>query len=402
MNTKKQICRKITHHNLIFLDKKTHKKMDELDELRIYGHNLPKKGKTGSKEAVSQSIIEDGLKNTIAVEIPYYDDIASGGINRMLKLVMELPHCNPTSGGVRENLKLGVAFSSDIIVRFQKIVDGYPQIQNKWSVGLPDNTFPPCSICITYSDNPYLSELVALPQIGRVFIYMLSYGMAIERERKNIHMPNVTVLCSTKKLERAISAEGVKVHRIGFGLDLKEMYMEKSKSRKNYLAILYAPSEEKRYSTAVSVADYLYDNKKIDGVLTFGTKYEYDKHLHPKGLIKHYMDASRDDVREIFNTCKCFLMPSISEGLNLTPIESTLCGCPAVLCDGAIDEIFFNEKNCFIAKPDDEKMMIDMLLKIMSNYEYYSQTFFKETKKIVNKYTWKEVVNNLKQVIDNT
>jgi len=339
------------------------------------------------------------LNGVIAVEIPKLD-LTSGGIKRMLKLVLELPHCNITSsGGVRENLKLCENLPLDVIIRFQKIDQEYPQLENKWTVGLPDQTFPKCNICITYSDNPYLDDLVNLPQVEKTYIYMLSYGMSIERERKNVHNKNVTVLCSTKKIEKLISDENVKVHRIGFALDMDEMYIDEKIKRKKYLALLYSSSEKKRYKKAVSIANFLYDNEKIDGVITFGETNKYDDFVHPKGLIKHFPNANRNEVREIFNECSCFLMPSISEGLNLTPIESTLCGCPAIICDGAIDEIFLNTVNCFIVPSDDVIIMSQTIIKILDNLNFYSNQFQIKMKDIVKNYTWDKVIHNLKEIL---
>lgn len=333
----------------------------------------------------------------IAVEIPHYDP-TSGGIQRMIRLVMELPHYNPTSGGVNESIKLGNKFNPDVVIRFQKLLNFYPQIDNTWSVGLPDNTFPDCDVCITYSDNPYLEDLVNLPQVKKVFLLMLSYGMSIERERKNVLNDKVIVMCSTKKIEKMILAEDVKVHRIGFSVEQDKMYNEKKK-RKNYLVIMYHPSKDKKYSTAVEISDYLFSEKLIDGVITFGTELRYNEFIHPKGLVKHYSNANRDEIHDVFNICKCFLMPSISEGLNLTPIESTLCGCPAILCDGAIDEIFFNNKNCFVVSSNDKTMMIEKSKNVILNFDKYSDCFSHNMREVLKDFTWEKVIENLNKLL---
>jgi hypothetical protein len=332
------------------------------------------------------------------VEIPVVDNITPTGIRPMLKLVIELPKYSKTSGGIIGSILLAEKLPVSPMIRIQKLVGVYPQLKNTWTVGLPDNTFPACDVCITYSDNPYLAELVALPQVKRVLIYMLSYGMAIERERKNILTENITVMCSTKKIEKAILAEGVAVHRIGFALDMKDMRNTK-RNRKKYLAILFHTSLDKQYSTAVKIANLLYKEKIIDGVLSFGKDIGYNDFEHPKGLIKFYPNANRDEVRKIFNTCKCFLMPSVTEGLNRTPIESTMCGCPAILCDGAIDEIFFNNRNCFIFKPNDINGMKRKVEDIMLNFNTYSDPFRIHMKDIVKNYTWENVIANLNKLL---
>ena len=331
----------------------------------------------------------------IVVELPDYD-ITSGGIMRTLKVVMELPHYSPESGGIRDNLLIAEKFNMQ--VRFQNLSCGYPDIKTNWTVGFPDHTFPKCDICITYSDNPYIEELVELPQIGKVYILMLSYGMNLPVEKRNIHNSKLKVLCSTKKLEKAIKDEGVEVFRLGVGLDMSEMY-QTNFERKNYLAILYNNMGVKKYQTSVKVADILYQNKVINGVISFGRSDGYDKYQHPKGLIKHYSRASRSEVREIFNICKCFLMPSVSEGLNLTPIESALCGCPAVLCDGAIGEIFFDKVNCLVAVKEDISDMVNKCKYLISNFEIASPLFKKDMNEKIKDMTWNKVFDNLKKIL---
>jgi glycosyltransferase involved in cell wall biosynthesis len=339
-------------------------------------------------------------KTLVTIEIPYFDNILSGGISRMQNLIFELPKYTNTSGGIRESLKFLDKFPNGFSVsaRFQKLLNNLSPDFNNWTIGLPDSSFPKCDVCITYSDNPYLSDLIKLPQINKILLYMLSYGMAIERERANVLSKNVTVMCSTKKLEKLISEEGVEVHRVGFALNMKEMYLDANINRKKYIAIMYHNSPDKKYDFAVKIADNLYKRNKIDGVITFGTDADYNSSIKPIGLIKHYSNANRDEIREIFNSCICFIMPSISEGLNLTPVESTLCGCPAVICDGAIDELFFDNETCLISNFNfnDVKEKSELIL---NNFNVYSEKFRKNMKEIVDTYTWDNVIQNMIKLI---
>jgi hypothetical protein len=307
-------------------------------------------------------------------------------------IVFELPHSKMTSGGIRETLKLCKAINAS--VRFQRL-DDYPDIDIPWTVGSADNTFPPCDVCITYSDNPHTDKLTTLPQVKKVIVMMLSYGMAIQRERRNTKIKGVDVICSSEKIEKAILADGGNVKRVGFCLDMSNMKNE-GKERKNYLALLYSPSEGKMYQTGVNIANRLYRNGIIEGVITFGTSSQYEKFEHPIGLVKHYSDANEEQVKEVFNQCKCFLMPSISEGISLTPIESTLCGCPAVIVDGAIGEIFRNEENCYVTEFDAKKM-VNLVTHTISNFENISNKFMDNMKEIVKEYTMDRLVTKLKE-----
>lgn len=330
----------------------------------------------------------------IVIEIPD-DDQTSGGIQRMIKLALELPHYTPTSGGVMESVKLAEAISPNVHIRFQRRTNNNPVTLNSYSFGLPDWSFPACDVVITYSDNPYLKQLTELPQVKKVLIYMLSFGMCFERERPNVLNPNVTVMCSTKKLQKSIESDGVKVHRVGFGLDMKE-FINNGNPRGNNLALMFHNSEAKQYDLAVDVADQLYSDGIIDGVITFGngqlTKI-------PKGLTKHYQNATKEQVSEVFNQCKAFLMPSISEGLNLTPFESSLCGCTAVLVDGAFDELFFDDKNCLRAEAGNKEQMIDFCSEIICNFVNYSEKFEAKSREILPNYTWDKVIENIMKLI---
>lgn len=313
-----------------------------------------------------------------------------------MKVIVELPYYSVAVGGITESIKLASHLNAE--VRFQRASSEHPKIAQKWSIGLPDFTFPASDVVITYSDNPYIDRLVALPQVKKVLIYMLSFGMAIDRERKNVHTQGVTVMCSTKKIEKAIQAEGVDVHRVGFALDMSTFENYHTK-RENYLAIYYSPMQSKRYDLAVKVADYLYKEGLIQGVLGFGAWDGWAKQPKPEALLHQYHNIGKKDVAYLFNSCKCFLMPSTSEGLNLTPIEATLCGCPSVLCDGAIDEIFFDELNCKIAEKLNEAQMIEKVVSIFPYFEEYSKGYEKKMREVVAEFTWDKVINNITQLL---
>ena len=333
----------------------------------------------------------------IIVEVPH-NCTDSGGIKRMIQLAIELPFYSKSVGGVVESLKF--AQQIDAFVRFQKIMDGYPQTNSAWTVGLPDNTFPECDVCITYSDTPYINQLLDLPQVGRVLVYMLSWGMSPKHEMRNAFNPKVTTLCSTKKIEKAITAYGKKVYRIGFALDGSGMFNEKN-SRKRYLAIYYSDMSIKKYDIALNIADELFAKGDIDGVISFGSGIGYHRHRKPKGLVKHIQNASRDEVRWVFNNSMCYLMPSVSEGLNLTPFESALCGCPAVICDGAIDEVFYHMDNCVVVPKNDKTEMYNAVKFCMDDFDILSPMFESNMRITASQFTWDNVVGNLMNILDN-
>jgi hypothetical protein len=317
---------------------------------------------------------------------------------------VELPKYAETSGGIVRTKKLTVELQKKhkVHLRIQKtnpLLD-YSKIDFKvpYSIGMPDKTFPESDVVITYSDNPYADILTSLPQVKRTLIYMLSYGMCFERERKNIFNPKITVMSSTNRTKKMIEKEGIKCYCVGFGLETKNFYIDRLIERKKYAALLYHYSLDKQYELGVKVCNELYKQKLIDGTITFGTSQEYQNYMHPISLIKNYQNASSEQVKNIFNECCIFIMPSITEGLNSTPVESTLCGCPSIICDGAIDDLFFDGETCLIARKNDFIDVLEKSKKIIL-HPIYSMIFKDNLEKLLYQFTWEKTILNIEEIL---
>ena len=314
-----------------------------------------------------------------------------------MKIILELPFFSNTVGGITATIALAKELNAEI--RFQSVQKLYPHgLPVPFTVGKADHTFPACDWCITYSDNPFTKQLVNLPQVNMVAVYFQSYGMSYTNERNNAADNNTVNLCSTKKIEDAIKRDGFKVINVGFGLYMQE-FVDYGNERKNYLAIMYHDMPSKKYDIAVRVADLLYSKGIIEGVISFGMLDNYKKHQHPKGLVAHYGNATKAGVADVFNQCKAYLMPSVSEGLNLTPIESTLCGCPAIIVDGAINEIFIDNINCITAKKNDIFEMANELRLLIENYDSESINMKFNMQETIKCYTWSNVANKIKELL---
>jgi hypothetical protein len=313
-----------------------------------------------------------------------------------MKIIFELPFYSNTCGGVLSTISLAKEMGAEL--RFQRLTNEMPvDIGVKFTVGKTE-MFPACDWAISYSDNPFFARLFNVRRVKRVGIFMQSYGMSIVQERKNALNKKALVLCTTKKIEDAIKADGGNVHRIGHGFDLQHFY-DKKWDRENYLAIMYHHMETKQYDVAVKVADVLYDDGVIDGVITFGMSDGYSQHKHPKGLVLHYSHADKDGVSEVFNQCKAYLMPSISEGLNLTPIEATLCGCPSVICDGAIGDIFIDRYNCLVVNNSTDEMF-KAVKSLIEDFNAASYDFMIEMKSIIAEIgSWDDVAYKLNELL---
>jgi glycosyltransferase involved in cell wall biosynthesis len=317
----------------------------------------------------------------------------------MIDYVFELPYNNPTSGGVQHTL--GVAAKMDAHVRFNRISNRESPKFPNMSVGMPDNAFPECEYAITYSDSRQLAKLLALPQVGKVAVLMLSYGMVIEWERANIHMDGVTVMTSTRRNQELIEMEGVECHRVGFGFDPSPFHMTSPYQSTPRLAALYRhPRPEKGYTMALRVATELCQKGTLDGFVTFGPEWvELDDIRSEQYCTGHVRNAVPIELCQLFNACSVFIMPSITEGLNRTPAEATLCGCPSVLCDGAIGELYFGERNCHIAFRNDYEDTLAAAKWILSN-PHLTTNWTADMQQRVAPYTFEAMAVKIKAVME--
>ena len=156
-----------------------------------------------------------------------------------MTITLELPFYSPYSGGISHTIALAQELKKkyDVHIRFQRETPDKFNLDIPFSIGLPDHTFPASDVVITYSDNPYTNLLTELPQVKKVLIYMLSYGMCIEREHRNILNPKLTVMSSTLRTKKLIESEGITCHNVGFGR-IPPDFSFPNIERKKYAAIL--------------------------------------------------------------------------------------------------------------------------------------------------------------------
>ncbi len=316
--------------------------------------------------------------------------------------VFELPHYYYGAGGIMATLQLAEEVQRQGIpvhIRFQhtyKTVN-YSSLSLPYSVGLPDKTFPESAVCITYSDTPFADALAALPQVRKKAINMLSYGMAINRESHNIKA-GLTVFTTSKRTQLLIEAAGGTAHITGHGHDFHNFYPEPGIKRRRIGALLYNAEPDKKYPLGVQVMDTLCGGDLLEGVLTFGAPWSYEKYQHPKKLIRHVDNASRAEIREIFSRASLFIMPSVTEGFSLTPIESTLCGCPAVLSDGAFGDVYFDGENCLRAGKGNFLALYEWG-KYLLRWPEMGEVFRVKMLDVVKNFSWEKAVKIIREVL---
>jgi len=324
----------------------------------------------------------------VVIEIPE-NYTGCGGVSRMIRLVMELPRWAKCSGGIAHTKEL--ADELECHLRIQRgPVEG---LDLPYTIGLPDSTFPRCEWAITYSDNPHIKEFMELKQVKNKAIMMLSYGMCLARETPNVLTPGLKVMCSTTKIKKAIEADGGKAENVGFGFDSSVWYPEEVE-RQKYALVMYHSSPDKNYQLAVDVAEKLVIKGLVKGIVTFGKSDGWSGAKKPRHHKAHYPDADVATLRKVYSESGIFIMPSKTEGLNLTPIEATLCGCPSIICDGAWDDVYYSGLNCFRADPtfDDVYRQCEGLLQ---GYNYHQPIFFDFMKEQMKQHTWEKTAEKV-------
>ena len=169
--------------------------------------------------------------------------------------------------------------------------------------------------------------------------------------------------------------------------------------RSDAVALYYHPMDSKRYKLAVEVSNGLYGQNLIDKVYSFGTKEGYSGYKKPAGFVKHFFNANRAEVAGVFNSSKIFINTSVSEGLNLTPIEATLCGCPSIVCDGAINELFIDGVTCFVSTKDDYFEILNDSIELLSDYDIYRVQFADNLREIIEDYTWDNLIAKFNELL---
>ena len=313
----------------------------------------------------------------------------------MTNFIIDIPGIKNTSGGIQRMLEfsevLFLYYPSYVTIKgeaIDQIKDGY---------------------IVTFSDNPNINELCskAKEQNLRVIVYQLSYGMAIDRERKVVSHPDVIVCTSTEHIRQKIlndpnvNIKNKQIYCISHSQEetLKNFFPEdkyyfninfrdenqyqhlflnqfNNPNRQFDVALMMHKSPDKRFKES-----FEYCKSQDLKIVLFGARLNQDL----SGTEQIFFNASAETVRWIFNNSKKFLNASLTEGLNRTGIEAMLCGCKPYIYDGC--EIYQDEQNCKFIKNFEE---------IHENFELID---YIKIKKSLESYTWKNVLKNLGKIL---
>ncbi|TWP23749.1 glycosyltransferase family 1 protein [Apibacter muscae] len=171
-------------------------------------------------------------------------------------------------------------------------------------------------------------------------------------------------------------------------------YVSRFESRKNQLGLLKVYLNLKLYEKGI---DLVFIGRYTDKI----EKDAYDEVLKlvPKNLNNRVFfihDIEEEELENFHKQSLCFVYPSLAEGFGIPPIEAAINGCK-VLCSNltAMSDFNFFSYNF---NPENNVDFAEKLLKILQD-EYYP---FEEIKNIIlEKYNWRNISSNFKEVIIN-
>lgn len=110
-------------------------------------------------------------------------------------------------------------------------------------------------------------------------------------------------------------------------------------------------------------------------------------------------EVSEEEKVVLMQKASVFVLPSRSEAFGITVIEAMAAGCPVVVSDlPALTEIVEHEKTGLVFPVDDEEMLADRIIKLLSD-RTLSQEISENARIIVKeKYDWEKIIERLENI----
>ncbi len=116
-----------------------------------------------------------------------------------------------------------------------------------------------------------------------------------------------------------------------------------------------------------------------------------------------------DEVPKFLAASDIFVLPSQRDkagnldGLPTVLLEAMACGLPCVASDiGGVNLVIKDEINGFIVQPSDKEVLIDRLIKLVSNDEFRRNMGAVARKKVIEEFNWERVAENLVAIFNST
>ena len=124
-------------------------------------------------------------------------------------------------------------------------------------------------------------------------------------------------------------------------------------------------------------------------------KEEIQQKIQKLGLSSHVTQktfVSNELLPAIYLSSDVFVLPSLSEGIPRTILESMACGVP-VVCTDLPQLIDLVEGGGLLVPPRDPEAIASAIIKIIENREFASELGKTGTERIVKNYSWNDTVS---------
>lgn len=126
---------------------------------------------------------------------------------------------------------------------------------------------------------------------------------------------------------------------------------------------------------------------------------DYAKRLGVEEKISWLGFINKNVLRNEFNRCHCFVLPSLSENLGMVLLEAIACGKPIIASRCGGPEMIVNDENGLLVDTNDANDLAKAMLYMKENYLNYSSKLIRET--FLNKFSRKIVAKQIMEVYQN-
>lgn len=254
-------------------------------------------------------------------------------------------HCNTPTGGILGRLAGKKCKVKKVIYQAHgfHFYKGAPK--KNWLVYYPVEKwlakFTDALITINKEDFELAKNKFRLRNNGKVYFVP---GVGIDTEQ---YLNDVNVR-SEKRLELSIPLDAFVIISVG---ELNE-----NKNNKVIISALKKLNDKNIHYIICGIGD------EIDTLRTMAESLGLSENIHFLGY--------RTDVKDLYKTCDCFVMPSYREGLSRSAMEAMASGLPCIVSKirGNTD-LVENGRNGFLCSPCDSKQFADAISKLSENRE---------------------------------